>query len=313
MRWSKGLIGTLATVLIVLPVISAAQESGGTRPSARFPQAGWSTAIRGGGVYQWDTNLDDGGSYDATRFSIQASQGYAWDPRTSVSLALGYNYDGYRFSGDNGFAAAEPWQDIHSFSLSLPVRWGIGAKWAAFLIPTVKATGESDASFDRSVTGGGFVGVAYRFGNRLTIGPGVGVISQIEDDLTIFPILIINWKITEHLSFETGRGLGATLGPGLQFAYQVNPKWRVAVGGRYERLRFRLDKNGRVPDGVGEDKSFPLFAGCTYSMGPQKTISIVGGVEIGGELRLEDEDGNRIEKTDFDPAGFLGLTFNFRF
>ena len=226
---------------------------------------------------------------------------------------MGYSYDGYSFSGDAGFAAAEPWKDIHTLSFGLPVRWGIGDKWTAFLIPTVRATGESGASFDRSVTGGGFVGVAYRFGPRLTIGPGVGVVSQIEDDPTVFPILIINWKITDSLSFETGGGLGATLGPGLQLAYQVNSKWRFAVGGRYERLRFRLDKNGRIPDGVGEDKSFPLFAGCTYSWGFQKSVSIIGGVELGGELRLEDEDGNRIDKTDYDPGGFLGLTFNIRF
>ena len=312
MHWIKGVIVALLSLVIVLPMNAAAQKSSG-QPAARFPQSGWSTAIRGGGVYQWDTGLDDGGNYDASRFSIQASQGYAWDPRTSVSLSLGYSFDGYSFSGDTGLAAAEPWENIHTVSLGLPLRWGIGDKWAAFLIPTVRSTGESGASFDRSITGGGFAGVAYRFGPRLTIGPGVGVISQIEDDPTIFPILIINWKISDSLSFETGGGLGATLGPGLQFAYQLNSKWRFTVGGRYESLRFRLDNNGRIPDGVGEDKSFPLFAGCTYSWGFQKSVGIVGGVELGGELRLEDEDGNRIDKTEYDPGAFIGLTFNFRF
>ena len=81
----------------------AQQQEGRDRSGA---PSGWSSFARGGGVYQFDADLDEGGSYDVKRFTFQAGQGYGWDPRTSVSLALGYSYDGYSFSRGNGISAA---------------------------------------------------------------------------------------------------------------------------------------------------------------------------------------------------------------
>ena len=106
--------------------------------------------------------------------------------------------------------------------------------------------------------GGGFVGVSWRINDRLTIGPGIGVISEIEDSPTVFPVLLIDWKITESLVLATGSGVGATLGPGLVLRYMATDKWSFYLGGRYEKLRFRLNADGPSPTGVGEDKSFPL-------------------------------------------------------
>ena len=273
---------------------------------------GWSSFARGGAVYQFDADLDEGGSYDVKRFTFQAGQGYGWDPRTSVSLALGYSYDGYSFSRGSGIGAAAPWEDVHSFSLGVPMRKGIGDDWSAFLIPSVQSSGESGSSFDETITGGVLTGVAYRFGEHLTIGPGVGVVSQLEDSATIFPVLIIDWKITDTLSLETGRGLGASMGPGLTLNYRADRNWSFSVGGRYEKVRFRLDDRGTVPGGIGEDRSFPLYAGFTYSYSPEIKLSFVGGVEFGAELAVEDSDGNRIMKESSDPGGFLGFTFSFR-
>jgi hypothetical protein len=294
---------------VLSATICAAQQQNSGRPGG---MQGWSSFVRGGSVYQFDADLDEGGSYDVARFSIQAGHGYAWDPRTTVSLALGYNYDGYSFSRGSGIAATAPWENVHSFSLGVPVRKGINDDWSAFFIPSIRSTGESGSSFEDTITGGVLAGVAYRFGERLTIGPGIGVFSQLEDSATIIPILIIDWKITDKLSLETGRGLGATLGPGLTLNYQADRQWSFAIGGRYEKLRFRLDDNGAVAGGIGEDRSFPLFVSSTYSYSPKIQISLVGGFEFGTELAVEDSDGRRITKESADPGGFLGFTFNMR-
>ena len=287
-----------------------AQQQKNQGPSG--PPGGWSSFARGGAVYQFDTDLDEGGSYDVKRATIEAGRGYAWGPRTSLSLALGYRYDGYSFSRGSGIAAAAPWEDVHSLSLGAPMRRGIGENWSAFLLPSVQSSGESGSDFGDTITGGVLTGFAYRFGERLTIGPGVGVVSELEDSASIFPVLIVDWKITDTLSLETGRGLGASMGPGLTLNYQANDQWSFSVGGRYEKVRFRLDDEGIAPGGIGEDSSFPLFAGFTYSYSPEIKLSLVGGVEFGTELVLEDSDGNRIMKESSDPGGFLGFTFSFR-
>lgn len=311
MVYARFVLQVILAFLILLPLTVSAEEQ--QENGKRFgPPVGWSSFVRGGAVYQFDTDLDDGGSYDAKRFTIQAGHGYSWDPRTNITLALGYSYDSYSFSQGAGIAAITPWEDIHSLSLGLPMRKGIGEDWSAFLIPSIRSTGENGSDFNETITGGVLAGFAYRFGDRLTIGPGIGVVSQLEDSATVFPVIIIDWKITDKLSLDTGRGLGATLGPGLTLNYQANRVWNFAIGGRYEKLRFRLDEDGAVAGGVGEDKSFPLFGSCSYSFSPKTVVSLVGGVELGGELVLEDSDGRRLKKESSDPGGFLGFTFSVR-
>ena len=137
--------------------------------------------------------------------------------------------------------------------------------------------------------------------------------TEIEDSATVFPVLIIKWKITDRLILETGRGLGATLGPGLVLKWKASDKWAFSVGGRYEKLRFRLDEQGIAPDGIGQDRAFPLFAEVSYSFGRRAQIGLFGGADLGGELRLEDEKGGLIAEQGYDPAGLAGIAFSFIF
>lgn len=299
--------GVMLSLLLVFAALQSTRADNSTPPK-QAPSGGWSSFIRGGIVHQFDTDLDDGGSYDSDRFTIQAGHGYSWDRRTRTALALGYSYDSYSFFPGNG-SGFMGWEDIHSISLSLPTSIGIDQNWSTFVIPSIRSSGESGADFDKTITGGILGGVSYRFGEHLSIGPGVGIFSQLEESATIIPILIIDWQITKTVSLETGRGLGATLGPGLSLNYRPNQTWTFAVGGRYEKLRFRLDKDGSIGGGVGEDQSFPLFGACTYNFTPRAQLSLVGGVELGGELKLEDEDGRAVDEQSYDPGTFLGLTF----
>jgi hypothetical protein len=312
MRFKIDFLPITAGLLMCFPVADALSQPA-SENKARAGTSGWSSIVRGGGIVQGETDLDDGGSFQSARFNIEAGHGYQWKGTNGVSLTLGYSYDGYDFSsGGSERGIGEPWDDIHTFSISAPIRYGINRQWSAFLVPSVRSTGESGANFSDTITGGVFAGASYRFGDRLTIGPGIGVIGQIEESATVFPVLIINWKITDTISLETGRGLAATLGPGLNFTYRPSERWWCMVGGRYEKLRFRLNSSGSVPGGVGEDRAFPLYGGCTYNVSPQSSINFIAGVELGGELSLENESGQRIVKESYDSAPFLGLTFNIR-
>ncbi|MBM9520903.1 hypothetical protein JWG39_13875 [Desulforhopalus vacuolatus] len=309
-------VSTLSNLIfcsfLLLPAIASSQEK--PQQNTGRPQTGWSTLVRGGAVYQFDSDLDDGGSYSSSRVNIEVGQNYAWSRRDTASFVLGYSYDVYDFSdGESGGIAFEsPWEDIHTLSISSPLRKGIGERWTAFLIPSLRSTGESGADFSKTITGGGLTGVSCRFGDRLTIGPGIGVFTQIEDSATLFPVLIIHWKITDQLSLETGRGLAATLGPGLTLNYLATPSLRLAVGGRYEKLRFRLDKDGSVVNGIGEDSSFPLFASCSCNISPRAVISVMAGVETGGNVTLENSQGHSILEESYDSGIFSGITFRVR-
>lgn len=312
MKFATSLSSLLISFFLALPPVASSKEN--PQHTTGRPQAGWSTSVRGGAVYQFDSDLDEGGNYSSSRLNIEVGQTYSWSRRNTATLSLGYSHDAYGFSGGEpgGIAFGAPWEDIHTLSISSPLRKGIGEKWTAFLIPSLRSTGESGADFSNTITGGGFTGVSYRLSDRLTIGPGIGAFTQLEDSATVFPVLIINWKISDKFSLETGRGLAATLGPGLTLSYRATPKLRIAIGGRYEKLRFRLDKDGTVADGIGEDSSFPIFASCTYNINSKAAVSLVGGVETGGELKLEDSKGNSILEESYDSGIFSGITFRMR-
>ena len=306
------LVLSFLLILIAFPTFADDKETRETsvRPG---PKVGWSVFSRGGFVHQFDTDIDNGGSFSVNRLFIQGGPTYTTTGGTSVSLAVGYGLDDYDFSGNAGFGGRQPWEDIRTLRFSIPVRWQVSEKWTGFAAPSLRFTGENGADFNDSMTGGVFAGFSYRYGDRLSIGPGIGVLTQLEDSTRVIPILVINWKITDTLSLSTGQGTGATLGPGLTLAWNPDRAWSFSIGGRYERLRFRLDDDGTVPNGIGDDRSFPIFGGIEYSFTPRFRISAVGGVEVGGELRLEDEDGNTIIEEDHDPAGFLGVAFSARF
>jgi hypothetical protein len=275
-----------------------------------YGKIGWSTFLRGGYLYQSKTDIDNGGEFSVNRFFVQGGVTYSPQIRRSVSLALGYGYDGYDFSGSGRFGARQLWSDINSYRISAPVRWGFEDKWTLFFIPTLRFTAENGANLDDAAQGGGFAGFSYRFSDRLTLGPGIGALTQIEDSASVFPVILIDWKITDRLSLKTGRGTGATLGPGLVLDWRASEKWSLNLGGRYERLRFRLDDQGLEPGGVGEDRAFPIFGGINYTHSRRFQLSLVGGVEVDGKLSLYDKDGNDIVRESHDPALFIGLAFS---
>ncbi len=275
-------------------------------------KSGWSTYLQGGALHQFDADMDDGSQFNVNRLFVQGGLTYAVDHLKSVSLSLGYGLDSYDFSGNGGFALLDPWHNVHSMRLSAPVRWGLNRQWTLFFVPTVRTASESGASFSDSVFGGGFAGFTYRINDRLTIGPGIGALRQIEDS-SVFPVLLIDWKITDELTLQTGRGLAATQGPGLMLTWAPNQNWSFGISGRYEKLRFRLNDDGPAPKGIGDDRSFPLLGGITYSFSRDAQVSILGGVELGGKLRLENENGQLITEEDHDPVPVLGVSFRFRF
>jgi len=314
--WKSACLFLICVVVLILwamcPSMAYGEVEGPSNEGPPVEKSGWSTYIQGGALHQFDADMDDGSQFSVNRLFVQGGLTYSVDPLKSVSLSLGYGLDSYDFSGNGGFASLDPWHNVHSMRLSAPVRWGLNRQWTLFFVPTVRTASESGASFSDSVFGGGFAGFTYRVNDRLTIGPGIGALRQIEDS-SVFPVLLIKWKITDELTLQTGRGLAATQGPGLMLTWSPNQNWSLGVSGRYEKLRFRLNDDGPAPQGIGDDRSFPLLGGITYSFSRDAQLTILGGVELGGKLRLENENGQLITEEDHDPVPVLGVSFRFGF
>lgn len=286
---------------------------GASEPQVAAPLSKWSTEFRAGYLHQFNAGFEEArGTFDVDRFVSRVSLSYRPDYANRISLSIGYDRNDYGFSNASGLSGMDPWSGIHTLRVGAPVRWRIHDSWTLFVVPAIRWTAADGANWAKAMSGGGFVGVAWRINDRLTLGPGLGALTQLEDSPTYFPVLIIDWNITESLKLETGRGLGASLGPGLQLSHALGKSWRVALGGRYERFRFRLDTDAPSPDGIGQDKAVGLYLGARYSWGTKGSVSVFAGGNFGGELRLEDSDGNEVAASDYDAVPFVGFSIDVR-
>ncbi len=270
--------------------------------------------LEGGGVHQSEADLGDStGGFSVDRWFVGASLDYGWSLRDSIGVSIGGGQSSYEFNEESGFGGGSPWNKIDDARVSLTWRFGFGETGTFFLIPTARIDGEKDASTGDSTTYGLFAAAAWRINEDLAIGPGIGVFSRLEDSATFFPILAIDWNITDRWNLSTGRGLAASRGPGLTLGYQLNDDWNLAISGRYEDIEFRLGDDGPEAGGVGRDQSIPLVFLATLAPSPKLTLSVFTGVELGGTLKLKNAMGDVVEESSYDPAAVFGATFEFRF
>lgn len=290
----------LFTILIVVVSEVGAQTNA--------PPTGWSPFFRGGSVYNFDTGLDGGGDFSLHRYYVEGGMAYLFRRDRMVSFSAGYGQDDYHFDG----RAAEPWNNIENIRAGIFSRWGFDNKWTSFMAGSVSAYGEAGVGISDALTGAIFGGASYRFNDALSLGPGLGAVGQLEDDPLYFPIIVVDWNITQKLNFSTGGGMAATAGPGLALTYKASKHWNVGLGGRYERKRFRLSNDGIVSNGVGEDRSIPLFGSVSYVLYPGTQISGLLGMNLNGRLKAEDENGNTLYSREYSTSVFSGITINVR-
>jgi hypothetical protein len=308
---------SLASVIVALGVsaVARAQES--------EPESKPAFDVYGGFEERFTTDIDGGGDFSLSRFGV----GIGWQTdlgeQTVLALRGGLLYEGYDFSGASAlvdpvlFGDAEPWEDIWSARLSLAVRHALDKEWTIHGGPTLQFSGESGANLEDTIDVGGFGGVIWQVSDALRLGLGVGVSTRIEDDVRVFPLFTVDWRISESwsLTTESGarRGVGGFSLGGLELVYRFTENWDAAIGGAYEYRRFRLDDEGIAPDGVGQDESIPAWLRVTWRPAATWDVTVWGGATFAGELRLDDSDGDTISEQDYDPAAMLGLSAQIRF
>lgn len=282
---------------------------GQTNVVPRFSFPRWGPSIKAGSVYNFKTDMEGGGSFAVNRYFVEAGIARMWSFDRMISVSAGYGQDDYNFND----LATEPWNNIDNFRLGLFARWALDEKWVLFAGPSVRSYGEAGTDLDDALVGNFFGGVSYKFGDHLTLGPGFMAAGQIEENTRYFPVLLVNWNMTEKLSLETGGGFAATAGPGLSLVYDHSKKWKFAVTARYEKKRFRLNGDGIAENGVGEDRNVPIVGNIGYFFYPGGSVSAIFGYNFSGKLNADDENGVNLYEREYDSMPVAGIVAAFRF
>jgi hypothetical protein len=297
----KPMILRLSILLLMLGGCLANAET-------RGPPKGWGTSFKGGSVHQFDSELEGLGDFSLHRYYGEAGLAYLFRVDRMIAFSVGYGQDDYNFKD----LTTAPWNNVDNFRAGVFSRWAFENKWTSFAAGSVRAYGESDVALSEALTGALFGGASYRFNDGLSLGPGLGVVGQLDDQPMVFPIIVVDWNITEKLNLSTGGGLAATSGPGLSLSYKMTKHWRAGLTGRYENKRFRLSKDGAAPSGVGEDRNIPLLGTLSYVLYPGTQLTGLFGVNFDGRLQAEDAKGNVLYSSDYGNAFTAGLTVQIR-
>jgi hypothetical protein len=263
-------------------------------------------------VYQFDSDLDSGGNagYAAVFTSIRGN--WTLDSHSSLGVGLRFDYEDWRFNGVSPLGGIQPWDQLYRTGISIPYSYTTDGGWRWTFSPTVEYSGESGASVSDSVEYGALVSAARRFHTGLTLGLGVGVYDRIEETRA-FPFLIVDWRISDRLRLTNPLSTGPAGPAGLEISYTLGSGWEAGIAAAYRSFRFRLDENGAIPNGIGENQNVPLVGRIGRKISDTLSFNFFVGATLAGNLRAEDQNGNRLYDVDRDPAALIGLSLAARF
>lgn len=189
---------------------------------------------------------------------------------------------------------AKPNSDFFALSFCAnPLARGLGAPHCLRAVATIKD----------STTAGAVAGFSYRSSDSLKLGLIVGAFSNIEDSVSLLPIPTVDWDFADDWAFHMGLVTAVDPGAGIEISYQMGDSMKLGLGASYQNRRFRLDDG----DAVGQERSAPIFAIVGWNPTKKISLNLLAGVSVSGQLRLEDDDGDKLAKDDYDPAPFVGL------
>lgn len=263
-------------------------------------------------IYQFESDLDSGGSFDVQRHFLRFDVSRSIDPHWMVGLGLSFDYERWDFSGIGTLAGIDLWDEIVRPGINIPIIHATANGWRLMIIPSLEFTGASGAETSESLSYGTVLAVMHSFWPNLMIGLGAGIFNSL-DEWEVFPYLAIDWQINDMFKLSNPFQAGPAGPAGLELVFTPTDSWEMGVGGGYRSYRFRLDDSSAVADGIGEVEFWATFLRVGLRLGERYRLDLNGGALFGGRIAIDDEDGNDLGETDYDTAPFVGVTIKGQF
>jgi len=286
-----------------------------TFPGAVQAQAGgaaWSTFGSMTVVHQAAADLDGGGDYSAWNTILRAGMLGDLGGGRRAGLVLSYDYTDYEFSAPAAFGGLAPWGVVQRYGVAAPLSYTRADGWSLGLTPSVDWIRENGADSGESLTWGAIATATRYFADGNRIGFGLAVFDRL-DETRVFPLLLIDWRLSERWRLGNPLPAGPTGPAGLELDYRLGGGWNLGLGAAWRSTRFRLSESGPVAGGIAEEEGVPVFLRATRSFGPGGTLYLYAGVVTSGRLSVEDASGQVQRQVDFGTAPLFGATFSARF
>ena len=255
---------------------------------------------------------DADGELSITRLATNFQMVFPVFSDSQIGVAIGAQRWSFDFKDAAAFDAADgdPWSGVNVLDVTLTFSNQINEHWSYVAGTFGRASFADGAELTDSLGGGLILGATRKLSDTLSIGGGLSVRSQLEDEWSVLPLITLDWKISETFRLKTTPSVGRRL-----FALTYTPieALELSLGTGIESIDFRLDDESPAPKGVGRFRRIPVGVDITYNFSRQVSASLYGGMLFAQELTLDDSDGERIQREALDATPFFGGGFQWRF
>ena len=284
-----------------------------TDQSGRLP-----ITVTAGGSQQFKADIDknNAGSFSISRAKVGVKVPVRLNDNFTLSTTARYALDYFDFDAGAKNFLGVTWDDINTIAAASVLSWNDkDSAWSYYGGGFVKMSAESGASLNRSANGGGLGGFNYKFNDNLTLGAGVAVMSVLEENAAVLPLVTARWKFAENWVLNAGLTDVATAGYGVDVKWLFNKDWDFSLGGQVHRSRFRIDGNSAngTQNSIATEESGTIYAASTLHATSEVDLTAFAGAAVGGKLKLADSKGNHEQKADYKSAAIIGLQAAFKF
>ena len=257
---------------------------------------------------------DDAGDVETTRIGAVVRLDYYDEDRNQWSFRYGLEASDYDVSSaPSGSIAEDALDDALIYSITFSHMRTVADQWSAFAGFGYQWAGTDGVSFSdgRNFRGGG--GAIYQMDEDLTLGLGILISDDFDDDAFILPLPIVTWHIDDQMRLRV-RGTRADL------EYDLEHDLTAHAILAYEFRAYRLEdevEGTDAEDGVVNDSHVLLGVGLDWTPRDADWLTLSGevGAILGQKFEIEKKSGSTIETNRMDDsAGFfagLALEMNF--
>jgi hypothetical protein len=270
------------------------------------------TSIEALYVFHTDADLDTDGDFGLQTYGVAANYKRGLTDGHMIGFGAAAGIDNYSFSDATAFGVRDPWDDIRRFALNMQYNYQLDREQSLFVMPSIEYVGESGADLSDSLRYGGIAGYVKQFSRTLTLGIGGAFYAGMEDS-SGFPVILVNWQFADDWRVGNSFRPGPTTPAGLEIGYTGIDHWEFGFGAAYSSTRFALDDSGTAPEGYGDNESAVVYLRATYGVSAQSALDLFLGTTVGGELTIDDSDGDKIASEDYDPSLVLSIAYSYSF
>jgi len=263
-------------------------------------------------THQLETSLDDGGDFNLTRYGVELRLGRQVTDNDSIKFKFQYQRDVWDF---DGFTVLPELVDhnVTIDTVDFAFSWFHAYDQDTTYFVSALSRSSTDGDFFDGFVGGGSAGYIHRYSPNLTFGLGAGFIGQPHDDPRVFPVIVLDWSMSDtlRLTSDISSRFGSQMG--LELVWEPSNDWTLGAGIAADYGRFRLDLQAEATEGAAEVSSMPISFRATRHFSPGFDFTLYGGIVMDGQIELIDGTRNELASDNYDPAGVFGILGKIQF